>query len=1098
MIPNSTNIFETYKSYVESADSLAKIIMDSKINRSTIRAIRRSIRHLSVLADDIAQMFTHLDQVSNISVKAENIQNIKTIVDDAVGIYVTLAEHRKLVSDSDKIVDMFVNGLESLVDKIGELSKKTNKRQKSIANLRNYVAEIKDLAHDLSDTAKQMLIAAGLIGATVMVFTAVGILTVKMFGYIAAGMLAMLVIVEYMKLLSKIASENKKAIDSLKSIAKAVAWLGVVVISLVATGMLIISGIVAIGAAIVILPIIMIWLGAISLIGDLLHDSNTFSVIRDISRAIMMLSATTVILILTGFIILKGFKLILISMTYLSIVIGMFALIGHSRKIVFEGSQVFMHIAATFLLLSASVVLLALTGNFIQANWEQLLKVGMLIVGVIAAFALLAFVARKIDKGVKEMLIIAATMIVLSLVAVLLGVTGRYIDSNWEQIGKVLALLGGIALAFVAVGYASSQIKKGAATVLVLIIPLAAAVAAIWLIKEITDDADMSKLWQGYGMMMAIIGGFAAVAIGMGAIGIMALAGAAVMIALTYPIIKIAQSMMMIAVTMKMLSDLNLDEKALFEKMRIPLSVTEQIIEQVDKIGLIKVTSAAYKMSQLSRITISIGRMADVMQQVSSLKIPVAFDDKGNPKEWKIMEHDDFVGAAINSGTIASFFVNLFSKGEGSIMYYDGKSERVVDIPKIDLDDLKGIGLKAVYRMKSLQFIVEAVGGMAETLQLVSSLAIPDAWNKDGKPTHYRKMEDDEFASASTNVARIMTTLLEAVTDDELETKLKRMSLLAAAKVKMIMESGGSITPIVNTVFQLASGMWPTKFDEKGNPTDYLDIKTVLSPTAQSDLSAKLSGLLGVFVNAVASEEIAKRGRAKGFLGLGGNSDIKNAKKVITGIEEVIDPITKIIDAVVKLNKDIPNSADDIKEKITGVITGLTDPIFNMGDARIAKVKERVPTIKSIMDIFDKRDFNDSTTKNLEKSTKAASDLLVQVNKTDLGKLKQAQTLFARLAQFSKSISGNFDKLADCINEKLITALEELKNVLEGVTMPTTTVPVSVPMSIIPNNQKEKPEVQKPQFTEADINKIKNALDQITGALSSSGGRPSFRVSSTR
>ena len=70
------------------------------------------------------------------------------------------------------------------------------------------------------------------------------------------------------------------------------------------------------------------------------------------------------------------------------------------------------------------------------------------------------------------------------------------------------------------------------------------------------------------------------------------------------------------------------------------------------------------------------------------------------------------------------------------------------------------------------------------------------------------------------------------------------------------------------------------------------------------------------------------------------------------------------------------------------------------------------------------------------------TNVLKQVDKTDLNKLKYAYSLVSKLADFAKSIRGDFDKLAECISEDLIEAIEKLNETFEGTSknfnMPTT------------------------------------------------------------
>lgn len=68
-----------------------------------------------------------------------------------------------------------------------------------------------------------------------------------------------------------------------------------------------------------------------------------------------------------------------------------------------------------------------------------------------------------------------------------------------------------------------------------------------------------------------------------------------------------------------------------------------------------------------------------------------------------------------------------------------------------------------------------------------------------------------------------------------------------------------------------------------------------------------------------------------------------------------------------------------------------------------------------------------------EKFMKNNIKFLQQIEKTDLSKIKQTTRLFQKMAEFSQSINGNFEGLADTLNEKIAPLLEELKERMEGL-----------------------------------------------------------------
>ena len=80
--------------------------------------------------------------------------------------------------------------------------------------------------------------------------------------------------------------------------------------------------------------------------------------------------------------------------------------------------------------------------------------------------------------------------------------------------------------------------------------------------------------------------------------------------------------------------------------------------------------------------------------------------------------------------------------------------------------------------------------------------------------------------------------------------------------------------------------------------------------------------------------------------------------------------------------------------------------------------------------------FNSISTEQIENNTKAVDNyvrFIDKVNTVEVSKLEKSAQMFKQMANFSNSIKGNFEKLAESINEDLMPVLEELKEIMEKV-----------------------------------------------------------------
>lgn len=141
------------------------------------------------------------------------------------------------------------------------------------------------------------------------------------------------------------------------------------------------------------------------------------------------------------------------------------------------------------------------------------------------------------------------------------------------------------------------------------------------------------------------------------------------------------------------------------------------------------------------------------------------------------------------------------------------------------------------------------------------------------------------------------------------------------------------------------------------------------------------------------------------------------------------------------------------------------------------------------------------------KHASATNDIIKLIDKTktiDVSKLNTVTLMFKQLADFSKSIRGNFDKLADVLNDKLIEILEKLHVALKDIKesdksfgeKPVASAPVAStgPVSIA---DKAKAVATKAAASAAakgaantpggkvDLSEIEKELKEITKALTS-------------
>lgn len=132
---------------------------------------------------------------------------------------------------------------------------------------------------------------------------------------------------------------------------------------------------------------------------------------------------------------------------------------------------------------------------------------------------------------------------------------------------------------------------------------------------------------------------------------------------------------------------------------------------------------------------------------------------------------------------------------------------------------------------------------------------------------------------------------------------------------------------------------------------------------------------------------------------------------------------------------------------------------------------------------------------NFAKTVDSTSKLINKVNGLNIDKIKTLAEMFGNAAAFAKAIDGNFDKLADVINEKIAPLIEDLKNAIadadkhagERAKQNPTLAPQLIPsmpiqqsISSMPTQQPIPTPVpsQQPGSTSTKSTKHRNPLDE--------------------
>ena len=761
-----------------------------------------------------------------------------------------------------------------------------------------------------------------------------------------------------------------------------------------------------------------------------------------LAKSIFVLSLSVAMLVLTANMISSEWLSLLLVGAFMTGLLYVFYKLATADKLVNEGTKSLTKLSLAVVVLAGTVTILVLTSMLVRENWEGLGYVALVLVGVVGVAWALAAIHKKLGQGVTSMHLIALGVLILSLSVAVLCEVAKTVAVSWSSLGYVAAVFGGVLLATVILAKASKWIGKGVIGIIMISVGVLILSVAVGVLAGIASM--ITANWEGFGYMAATLG------IILGLFTLLAVASPYVLIASGVALVFSGAALLLagaigafVGLATK-LSKAEIDTEGVKRKTNSILNTfvgKGGIVDIIDSIPILKLTRATIKTVQLSGIAGCVGRMAKTLSKIASLKFPTAFDENGRGIKYHKMGANDFAEAASNGMSIVSFFTSMFDD-RPTTLTVGGKS---VTIRPISMSALNKITLSTRIKFGFLNGIVKSIGGMASTVASVASLKVPIAWDKDGNPTEYEKINDTDFTSAKERIAELATFFTRAIADASVTVEnVKKKNL---KRIKLALSAIEPVVGIVDTIKTLAEGTVPIykevngqiEKDKDGNPvvTGYRRLSDWL-PTAKTEIE-------------------------------------RNITSIITS---VLDPISRI------------TSNDEMKKKLSA----MKDFNGEYGES----IRDIINTVSSI-------NASEKGAETFKKNVASVESLITKINSADVSKLTRVRDMFKYISELSKSLNGNIDKLAKTINDNLVVTLKDLKEVLEEVnetldvdkgvkiTQPT------VANKATPSNNNKK--ITAPTKPTVDVDALARKLDtvitqlnKLSGTITTSGPQRALKV----
>jgi hypothetical protein len=353
--------------------------------------------------------------------------------------------------------------------------------------------------------------------------------------------------------------------------------------------------------------------------------------------------------------------------------------------------------------------------------------------------------------------------------------------------------------------------------------------------------------------------------------------------------------------------------------------------------------------------------------------------------------------------------------------------------------------------------VVDAIQGLAE-------MRFPVKFDSNGTPIEWRALTETETESARTNLTNLLKDILLAVSSEELTSTLNGMSAKARKNFETIMGSISGVNDLVDVVIKIGSSDKITDATRANLTSTLKDMLLAVSSEELTNVLNDLSAKARKNFETVMGSISGMNDLTNSLIQLGSSDNISKAKSGITELKTLLIDYASIF----------------VKDKNT-------TSIDKIDDSTVSKMNSIVSIQEKIGKLDSKKisDTNSSFIKFIDKA-----------NSIDTDKIKSVKDMFAEMAELSKSLKGDFDKLADVLSDKLVVVLEKLQETISGI---PTNVSVSQNTggqnnstnTLVPNTQsKQQTQVStvKPQNNDK-INKnlvdIKDSIDDMIALLTS-------------
>lgn len=387
-----------------------------------------------------------------------------------------------------------------------------------------------------------------------------------------------------------------------------------------------------------------------------------------IASVLVILSLTVLLWVVTGEYIISKWKEILIVSGFVLITIGLFTLLALSGNILKNGAKSVLLMVLALALISIVILLWAFIGEIAIHEYNAILAVmGFITLASIMMF-ILAKIYKHVIKGMIVSVLIAAALFILVVVASLAVQVGKMMLENWGGVLMLVGFIVVIVGIFAVIGIPAVFAFVALGSVAMILIGAALLVFSVSVL--ILVNAIKNLEWEDLGKIAALIGVLGAAVGAIGLIMPAIVLGSVALGILGAALIFFMVPVLLFVATLKILKSIKATDEDIKKPIQMMGTLIAEINTVFGNDALIAIPLAVAKVMSLVPVALAVGIIAETLQNLANLRIATAFNSEGKPIKFRNMKAKDFATAGENASGIVKILASLFTDNgfEGKIL----------------------------------------------------------------------------------------------------------------------------------------------------------------------------------------------------------------------------------------------------------------------------------------------------------------------------------------------------------------------------------------------------------------------------------------------